>query len=224
MMLRVPEVLTAPLVSRVRSTIENGDWSDGSGPAGGTEKGNRQLSEDGKAARAARAIVLEGLGQSALFFTAALPKKIFPPLFNRYDGRNNHCASHIDNALRTWNPTGAQVRADIAATLFLSDPREYEGGELVVEDTHGAQSFKPRAGELVLYPPSRLHRVEAVTRGTRLAAFFWVESMVRSEDQRRLLYELDMAIYALRQRHGDTAEITRLTGCYHNLMRMWASA
>jgi len=224
MMLRVPDVLPAPVVSRVRSIIESGDWSDGRGMPGGGEKGNWQLAEDGKAARAARAMVLDSLGQNALFFTAALPKKIFPPLFNRYDGRNNRCASHIDSAVRTWVPTGAQVRCDLAATLFLSDPREYDGGELVIEDSHGTQSFKLKAGELLLYPPSLLHRVEPVTRGIRLGCYFWIESMVLSEEQRRLLYELDMTIYALRGKTGDSAELTRLTGCYHNLLRMWGSS
>lgn len=222
MMLRVPEVLPPAVVSRVRALIEGGDWGAGRRLADGREHGYRQLAEDGKAARAARAIVVDGLGQSAPFFTAALPKKIYPPLFSRYDPRHDRCEVHVDEALQTWTPTGSQIRADLAATLFLSDPHEYEGGELVVEDMQGAQSFKPRAGELMLYPPSRPHRVEPVTRGTRLACFFWIESMVRGDDQRRLLYELDMSIYALRKRHGESADLQRLNGCYYNLMRMWA--
>lgn len=223
MILRVPDVLPAAVVARLRSIIEPGDWSGGRTTASDADKGNRQLAEDGKAARAARILVLECLGQSPLFFTAALPKRIFPPLFNRYDGRTNRCVSHVDDALRTWAPTGAQVRTDLAATLFLSDPREYEGGELVIEDRHGPERFKARAGELILYPPSSVHRVDPVTRGTRLASFFWVESMVRSDEKRQLLFDLDMAIYALRGRHGDGAELAGLTGCYHALMRMWAS-
>ncbi len=224
MMLRVPDVLTPALISRVRSLIESGDWSQDRGQQPGLEKGNWQLAEDSKQARAARTIVMEAIGQSALFFTAALPKKIFPPLFNRYGGHANRCASHIDNAFRTWAPTGTQVRADVACTLFLSDPREYEGGELVIEAEQGAQSFKLKAGDLVLYPPSILHRVEPVTRGTRLGCYFWVESMVPQAEQRRLLYDLDITIYALRGRVGDNAELTRLTGCYHNLLRMWGTS
>ena len=227
MMLRVPDVLSAPAVARVRSLIESADWSDGRNAAGAqamATRNNRQLPEDGKAARA---LVLEGLSQNALLFTAALPKKIFPPLFNRYDGRSNEFSNHVDSAVRTWTPTGTHVRTEIAATLFLSDPREYDGGELVVEDSFGPQAAKLRAGELLLYPASsvhRVHRVDPVTRGTRLASFFWVESMVGNDEQRGLLYELDMAIYNLRNRHGENAELIRLTGCYHHLMRMWASA
>lgn len=223
MLLRVPAVLPPAVASRIRALVDAGDWGESRAAVGGGEGGYRQLEEDGKAARAARAIVVDCLGQSAPFFTAALPKKIYPPMFSRYEGRHNRCASHVDEALQTWNPTGTQIRADIAATLFLSDPHEYEGGELVIEDTQGAQSFKLRAGELMLYPPSRLHRVEPVTRGTRLASFFWIESMVREDERRRLLYELDMATTALRSRHGDSAELVRLGACYYNLMRLWAN-
>lgn len=226
MLLKVPEVLPAPVVARIRSVIEQADWSEqrpASVTPGVPARLNRQLPEDGKAARAARAMVLDSLGQSVMFFTGALPKKIFPPLFNRYDTVANQFDNHVDTALRTWAPTGTQVRADIAVTIFLSDPREYEGGELVIEDHYGMQSVKLRAGDAILYPAANLHRVQPVTRGVRLASYFWVESMVHEDERRRLLYELDMSILALRARHGESAELARLTGCYHNLMRMWAT-
>lgn len=223
MMLKVSEVLPIPVIAKIRNLIEAADWSDAPGRPGTPGRNNRQLHEDGKAARAARALVMEGLSQSAMFVTAALPRNIFPPLFNRYEGGANDYAKHIDAAVRTWAPAGTHIRADLAATLFLSDPREYEGGELIVEDGYGVQSVKLRPGELFLYPASNVHAVLPVTRGARLACVFWVESMVRDGEQRRLLYELDMSILALRARRGDDAELQRLTGCYNNLMRMWAT-
>jgi PKHD-type hydroxylase len=222
MMLRVPEVLSAQAIARVRSIIDTADWSAGVNTLT-PGRNNRQLPEDGKAARAARALVLDGLSQSAMFVTGTLPRNIFPPLFNRYDGAANDYGKHVDSAVRTWAPAGTHLRSDIAATLFLSDPREYEGGELVIEEAYGAQTIKLRAGELILYPASKVHAILPVTRGSRLAAVFWVESMVRDDEQRRLLYELDMSILALRGRHGDNAELQRLTGCYNNLLRMWAT-
>jgi len=225
MLLRVPEVLSAEAVQRCRRIIEGADWADGRITAGTQSeqvKNNRQLPEDSEAARAARAIVLEGLSKSALFITGALPKKTFPPLFNRYDGSANAFGNHIDNAVRTSKATGLWVRTDLSATLFLSQPDEYEGGELVIEDTFGTQAIKLAAGDLILYPASSVHRVEPVTRGTRLASFFWIESMVRDDAQRRLLFDLDMAILTLRGSAGDSEPVVKLTGCYHNLLRMWA--
>ncbi len=227
MLLRVPEVLSAEAVQRCRQIIEAGDWADGRITAGTQSeqvKNNRQLPEDSEASKAARAIVLEALSKSALFITGALPKKTFPPLFNRYDGASNAFGNHIDNAVRTSKATGLWVRTDLSATLFLSQPDEYDGGELVIEDTFGTQSVKLAAGDLILYPASSVHRVEPVTRGTRLASFFWIESMVRDDAQRRLLFDLDMAILALRSSgDGDDSEpVVKLTGCYHNLLRMWA--
>jgi len=228
MLLRVPEVLSAEAVQHCRQIIEAGDWADGRITAGTQSeqvKNNRQLPEDSETARAARAIVLEGLSKSALFITGALPKKTFPPLFNRYDGTSNAFGNHIDNAVRTSKATGLWVRTDLSATLFLSQPDEYDGGELVIEDNFGTQSVKLAAGDLILYPASSVHRVEPVTRGTRLASFFWVESMVRDDAQRRLLFDLDMAILALRSsggEGGDSEPVVKLTGCYHNLLRMWA--
>jgi len=229
MLLRVPEVLSAEAVQRCRRIIEGADWADGRITAGTQSeqvKNNRQLPEDSEASRVARAIVLEGLSKSALFITGALPKKTFPPLFNRYDGSANAFGNHIDNAVRTSKATGLWVRTDLSATLFLSQPDEYEGGELVIEDTFGTQSIKLAAGDLILYPASSVHRVEPVTRGTRLASFFWIESMVRDDAQRRLLFDLDMAILTLRGsgggNAGDSEPVVKLTGCYHNLLRMWS--
>lgn len=225
MLLRVPEVLSPSALARCRAIVEGADWADGKITAGTQSeqvKNNRQLPEDSESARAARAIVLDALGRSALFITGALPKKTYPPLFNRYDGASNAFGNHIDNSVRTSPVTGAWVRTDLSATLFLSEPSEYDGGELVIEDTFGSQSVKLAAGDLILYPASSVHRVEPVTRGCRLAAFFWVESMVRDDAQRRLLFDLDMSILTLRGTDGDTPPVVRLTGCYHNLLRMWA--
>jgi len=225
MLLRVPEVLTPSALARCRAIVEEADWADGKITAGTQSeqvKNNRQLPEASEAARAARAIVLDALGKSALFITGALPKKTYPPLFNRYDGASNAFGNHIDNSVRTSPVTGAWVRTDLSATLFLSEPEEYDGGELVIEDTFGSQSVKLVAGDLILYPASSVHRVEPVTSGCRLACFFWIESMVRDDAQRRLLFDLDMSILTLRGTDGDTPPVVKLTGCYHNLLRMWA--
>jgi PKHD-type hydroxylase len=225
MLLRVPEVLSPAELARCRAIVEGADWADGKITAGTQSeqvKNNRQLPEDAEAAHAARAIVLDALGRSALFITGALPKKTYPPLFNRYDGASNAFGNHIDNSVRTSPVTGAWVRTDLSATLFLSQPSEYDGGELVIEDTFGSQSVKLAAGDLILYPASSVHRVEPVTRGCRLASFFWIESMVRDDAQRRLLIDLDMSILTLRGSDGDTPPVVKLTGCYHNLLRMWA--
>jgi len=225
MLLRVPEVLSPDALARCRAIMEEANWADGKITAGTQSeqvKNNRQLPEDSEAARAARAIVLDALGRSALFITGALPKKTYPPLFNRYDGASNAFGNHIDNSVRTSPITGAWVRTDLSATLFLSEPEEYDGGELVIEDTFGSQSVKLAAGDLILYPASSVHRVEPVTRGCRLASFFWIESMVRDDGQRRLLFDLDMSILTLRGTEGDTPPVVKLTGCYHNLLRMWA--
>ena len=225
MLLRVPEVLSPDALARCRAIMEQANWADGKITAGTQSeqvKNNRQLPEDSEAARAARAIVLDALGRSALFITGALPKKTYPPLFNRYDGASNAFGNHIDNSVRTSPITGAWVRTDLSATLFLSEPEEYDGGELVIEDTFGSQSVKLAAGDLILYPASSVHRVEPVTRGSRLASFFWIESMVRDDSQRRLLFDLDMSILTLRGTEGDSPPVVKLTGCYHNLLRMWA--
>jgi PKHD-type hydroxylase len=225
MLLHVPQVLSASAVARCRALLQGADWQAGSITAGSQSdqvKHNRQLAEDAPAAQAARALVVDALAHNALFFSAALPKKTFPPLFNRYDGAANHFGNHIDNAVRTSSVSGLWVRTDISCTLFLSEPQDYDGGELVIEDTFGSQCVKLAAGDMVLYPSTSVHRVEPVTRGSRLASFFWIESMVRSIDQRRLLFEMDNTIMALRQQLGESDEVVRLTGCYHNLLRQWA--
>lgn len=231
MLLHVPEVLPPEALARCRAIVENADWSGDNLTAGSQSaqvKNNRQLPEGSEAARAARAIIVDALAKSALFFSGALPKKTFPPMFNRYDGSMNAFGNHVDNAVRTSTTTGAWVRTDLSCTLFLTEPDEYDGGELVVEDTFGTQRIKLPAGDLILYPSSSIHRVEPVTRGRRISSFFWVESMVRNDDQRRLLFDMDMSIIALRNSGNaagsgkhDSDAVVRLTGCYHNLLRMW---
>jgi PKHD-type hydroxylase len=225
MLLQIPDVLTGTALARCRHLLAGADWGDGrvtAGPQSAQVKNNQQLAEDGTDSRAARAIVFRAIGDNPLFFAAALPKQIYPPLFNRYHGTTNAFGNHIDNAIRNVGPTGDKVRTDLSATLFLSDPDDYDGGELVIEDTLGGRAIKLPAGHLVLYPASTVHRVEPVTRGARLASFFWVESMVRDDARRRLLFEMDMAILSLREEHGETPAAVKLTGCYHNLLRMWA--
>jgi PKHD-type hydroxylase len=225
MLLHVPSVLSPEALARCRELLAAGSWADGRITAGTQSqqaKNNQQLPEESEAAHAARAVVMEGLSRSAMFFTGALPKKIYPPLFNRYAGATNSFGNHVDNAVRTHAASGMHVRTDLSATLFLSDPADYDGGELVIEDSFGAHRVKLPAGDLVLYPASSVHRVEPVTRGARVASFFWIESMVREDAQRRLLFDLDMSVLALRASSGDTAPVVNLTACYHNLLRMWA--
>jgi len=227
MLLHVPEVLSESELQRVRAILAKGEWVDGritAGSQSAQEKNNLQLPDDGAAAVQARALVMEALSRSALFFTAALPRTIYPPLFNRYGGTANAFGNHVDNAVRTIAATGARVRTDLSATLFLSSPEEYDGGELVIEDTFGTKTVKLPAGHMILYPSSSVHRVEAVTRGVRLASFFWIQSMVREAEHRRLLFEMDMAILSLRTDFGEIAPAVSLTACYHNLLRMWAEA
>jgi PKHD-type hydroxylase len=225
MLIAIPEVLSRREVAEVREIIDAAPWADGRITAGTQServKNNEQLPEDAPASRRAREIVLAGLARSALFFTAALPKRIFPPLFNRYGGTANTFGNHVDNAVRTIGATGERVRTDLSATLFLAEPETYDGGELVVEDTFGAQRVKLAAGHMILYPSSSIHRVEPVTRGARVSSFFWLQSMVREDDRRRVLFDMDMAILRLRETVGETAPVVSLTGTYHNLLRMWA--
>jgi PKHD-type hydroxylase len=224
MLLRVPQVLNPEELSQLQFLMANAEWTDGKVTAGTQSaqvKRNMQLPEASADAEAARQIVLKALGRNALFFSAALPKKIYPPLFNQYrDGMD--FGAHIDNAVRTHAASGMHVRTDISCTLFLADPDSYEGGELVVEDTYGHQMVKLPAGDMVLYPGTSLHHVRPVTSGARIACFFWLESMIRDDAQRTLLFDMDAAIATLRQQMGDTAAVIRLTGNYHNLIRMWA--
>jgi PKHD-type hydroxylase len=229
MLLRIPQALTPDELAQIRQLILSANWSDGritAGSQSGAVKNNLQLPEDLPAAQQARHIVSVALARNPTFVTGALPKTVYPPLFNRYGGQTNAFGNHIDNAVRTHAATARHVRTDISCTLFLSAPASYDGGELVVQDSYGEQRIKFNAGDLVMYPGTSVHRVEPVTRGERLASFFWVESMVRQDAQRRLLFDMDMAILALRQKtlanEGDSAEVVTLTGCYHNLLRMWA--
>lgn len=228
MLLQIPGVLSGAPLARARALLAEAPWADGRATAGTQSaqvKNNQQLPEDHPVTTELQQLVLDGLAASLLFFTAALPKKIFPPLFNRYGGDTNAFGNHIDNGVRLIRhgpDRGTRVRTDISCTLFLAEPADYDGGELVIEDGSAAKRIKLPAGDLLLYPATSVHRVEPVTRGHRLASFFWIESMVRSDAQRQLLYELDMQLLALREAHGDTEPIVGLTGTYHNLLRMWA--
>ncbi len=227
MMLAIPDLLDKDGVARVRALIDAGEWGDGNATSGhqsALAKRNQQLPEDSGAAREAGRLVLEALGRSALFIAAALPLKIFPPLFNRYQG-GEAFGTHIDNAVRIHRAGEFRVRTDLSATLFLEEPEAYQGGELVVEDNLGAQAVKLPAGHLLLYPASSLHRVEPVTEGARVASFFWVQSMVRDDGARSILFDLDRSIQAIAGERGqDDREVIRLTGVYHNLLRRWADS
>jgi PKHD-type hydroxylase len=227
MMLAIPNLLDEDGVARVRAIVDAGEWQDGNATSGhqsALAKRNRQLPEDSAAAREAGRLVVEALGRSASFIAAALPLKIFPPLFNRYGG-GEAFGTHIDNAMRIHRSSEFRVRTDLSATLFLEPPEAYEGGELVVEDSLGAQAVKLPAGHLLLYPASSLHRVEPVTRGERVAAFFWVQSMVRDDGARTILFDLDRSIQAVAADRGqDDPDVIRLTGVYHNLLRRWADS
>ena len=221
----VPGLLDAAAVARLRAIVEAGPWADGNATSGAQSalaKHNEQLPEDSAAAREGGALVLEALAAAPLFVAAALPLKVFPPLFNRYAG-GQAFATHVDNAIRIRRGSDFRLRSDLSATLFLSDPAEYDGGELVVEGQFGDQRVRLPAGDLVVYPASSLHRVEPVTRGVRLASFFWVQSMVRDDGARRILFELDQGVQATAVALGqDDAGVIRLTGVYHNLLRRWA--
>jgi len=227
MLIAIPDVLDADGVACVRAIIDAADWIDGnatSGPQSALAKRNRQLPEESAAAREAGGLVLDALGRSALFVAAALPLKVFPPLFNRYAGGDDF-GTHIDNAIRIKRGTDFRIRSDLSATLFLDDPASYDGGELVIEDVFGEQRVKLPAGHLVLYPASSLHRVTPVTRGVRTASFFWVQSMVRDDGARRILFDLDSGVQAVAAERGQgDAVVIQLTGVYHNLLRRWADA
>lgn len=229
MLIRIPAVLDAAALAQARRLLADAPWSDGAVTAGAqalTVKNNEQLPVGSAVAQALQGLILSALDRHPLFFSATLPKRVFPPMFNRYGGRTNTYGAHVDNAVRYVPARGGlppeRVRTDISCTLFLADPADYDGGELVIDDTYGEQRVKLAAGDMVVYPGTSVHRVEPVTRGHRVASFFWVESMVRSDEQRRLLFELDMAIMKLREKHGECAEAVALTGTYHNLLRMWA--
>jgi PKHD-type hydroxylase len=225
MMLNIPDVLSGERLAACRELVESADWIDGNATAGFQSravKHNRQLPEGCEAVRRAGAIILDALDANPLFASAALPAKVFPPLFNRYDVGASF-GNHVDNAIRRHAGSLQRLRTDLSATLFLSAPEEYDGGELIIDDTFGPRSVKLPAGHLVLYPASSLHRVTPITRGTRFASFFWVQSLVREDAQRALLFDLDLATIRLRRRLGDDESVIALTGVYHNLLRRWAS-
>lgn len=226
MLIHIPQVLTDEELHRARQWLAQGEWVEGEVTAGVQAKAvkrNAQLAQTSPAAQALQQLVVEALNRSATFFSAALPKKLYPPMFNRYEGERNTFGAHVDNAIRYAPGTGQRVRSDVSCTLFLADPGDYDGGELVIEDTFGRQRVKLPAGDLVLYPGTSVHAVEPVTRGARLASFFWIESMVRSDERRRLLYDMDQHLMHLRSKVGEAdAGVVGLTGSYHNLLRQWA--
>ena len=224
MLLQVPNLLTAEQVASCRKTLEAAEWVDGRITAGhqsARTKNNLQLREDLDEAKVLGDVILEALEKNPLFMSAALPLKVFPPLFNRYqDGQS--FGNHVDNAIRQVTGTPHRVRTDLSATLFFSNPDEYDGGELVVEDIYGVHSVKLPAGHLILYPASSVHHVRPVTRGVRLASFFWIQSMVRDDGERSLLFDLDVAIQRLMDDVPEHRSVVELTSLYHNLLRRWA--
>jgi PKHD-type hydroxylase len=224
MLLHIPDVLTADQVAAARAALDAADWVDGrvtAGPQSARVKQNRQLPEDHPAAQRVGNSILTALQRHPLFMAAALPLRIFPPLFNRYEGGESF-GNHVDNAIRQIGGSGHRIRTDLSATLFLCAPDEYDGGELLVEDTYGVHAVKLPLGHLVLYPSTSLHRVQPVTRGARIASFFWIQSMVRDDGQRTLLFDLDTAIQRLAAEAPDHPSTVQLTGVYHNLVRQWA--
>jgi PKHD-type hydroxylase len=224
MLVQIPDVLSAAQVQEMRARLASAEWIDGlatAGHQGARVKRNRQLPEAAPLARELGDIILAALERHPLFISAALPARVYPPMFNRYEGGETF-GNHVDNALRLIPGTPDRLRTDLSATLFLAGPDEYDGGELLIEDTYGVHSVKLPAGHLILYPSTSLHRVEPVTRGARLASFFWVQSMVRDAGRRTLLFDLDTSIQRLAQTGADEAARLQLTGCYHNLLRMWA--
>lgn len=224
MMLHIPQVLNAEQVRHIREALARAEWVDGRatvGEQGAKVKRNRQLPEFSPLGIELGEIILAALARNPLFFAAALPKKTIPPLFNSYEG-GEHYGLHVDGSVRGVPNSPTSIRTDVSSTLFLTEPDEYDGGELVVVDTYGTHEVKLPAGDLILYPSTSLHRVEPVTRGARVCSFFWTQSMVRDDWRRAMLFELDQNISALRTKLGDTPEVLGLTGHYHNLLRQWA--
>jgi PKHD-type hydroxylase len=223
MLLQIPDVLSNEQIEQARSLLDSADWVDGRVTAGrqsALAKDNMQLPEDHPVARQLGEIILAELQGNPLFISAALPARVFPPLFNRYGGGQSF-GTHVDNAIRQAM-TGLRIRTDLSCTLFLAEPEEYDGGELVIEDTYGVQSVKLPAGHMVLYPATSLHHVRPVTRGVRLASFFWLQSMIRDDGQRTLLFDLDTAIQRLTMDVPQHPANVQLTAVYHNLLRQWA--
>lgn len=224
MLLEIANVLNDQELNQARALLAEAQWVDGRVTAGtqaAVVKNNQQLPEDAPQIQALRQIILRALNRNPLFFSAALPLKILPPFFNRYAGATNTYGYHVDNAMRMMPDGSGYVRSDVSATLFFSDPEDYEGGELIIEDTFGTHGLKLPAGSMVVYPSSSVHQVSPVTRGQRVSCFMFIQSMVRDPAKRRLLYDMDMALIDLRAQIGETEQVVKLTGNYHNLLRMW---
>ncbi len=224
MLLQIPDVLTAEQALKCRRNIENAEWIDGKVTAGhqsARTKNNLQLAENHPLAIEMGELILSALERNSLFMSAALPLKVFPPLFNRYEGGQSF-GNHVDNAIRQIPNTPHRVRTDLSATLFLTNPEDYEGGELVIEDTYGVHSIKLKAGSLILYPATSLHNVRPVTKGARISSFFWIQSMVRDDGQRTILFDLDSSIQRISLDAPEHPSVTQLTAVYHNLLRRWA--
>jgi PKHD-type hydroxylase len=229
MLIVIPEVFPKPKVAEIRRALDSAEWVDGkvtAGPQSAQTKFNSQIPEDHPVAQQTGDMILRALGTNPLFRSAALPLRVFPPLFNRYSGGQTF-GTHVDNAIRTHAASGGRIRTDLSCTLFFSEPDEYDGGELVVEDTYGSRGVKLPAGDMVLYPSTSLHHVTPVTRGARVSSFFWLQSMIRQDVHRSLLFDMDNAIQRLsRSPHAEADEVreatVQLTGVYHNLLRQWA--
>jgi len=226
MMVHIPKVLAPDEVARCRDVMVKAEWVDGNVTAGHQSrkvKYNLQLPEESQTAQELGDVVMKALTKNPLFMSAVLPKQIFPPLFNRYDA-GMVFGSHVDNAIRTHATAPVRIRTDVSATLFLSAPEDYDGGELMVEDTYGSHSVKLPAGDLIVYPATSLHNVTPITRGSRIASFFWIQSLIRDVSRRAMLFDLDMSIIQLTRDHPDHPSVVTLTALYHNLLRQWAEA
>jgi PKHD-type hydroxylase len=224
MVLAIPDILAPAQLAEARRLLESAEWIDGrvsAGHQGARVKDNQQLPVDHPVARQVGEQIARALLQHPLFMSAALPLHILPPMFNRYTGGQNF-GTHVDGSIRTIPGTGHRLRTDLSATFFFAGPEEYDGGELIIEDTYGAKSVKLPAGHLILYPGTSLHRVTPVTRGTRLCSFFWIQSMIRDDGRRSLLFEMDEAIQRLGAENATHPSVIQLTGVYHNLLRQWA--
>jgi PKHD-type hydroxylase len=227
MLLTIPRVLNSDQCRFIREKLETDGaaWVDGrvtAGRQGAPVKRNLQIAENTPIARELGDVILAALERNPLFISAALPNQVYPPMFNRYED-GMQFGSHVDGAIRLIPGTGLKIRTDVSATLFLSEPDEYDGGELLIEDTYGVHSAKLAAGDMLIYPASSLHRVAPVTRGARIASFFWVQSLIKEDSQRSMLFDLDTAIQRLNASDADETARTNLTGCYHNLLRMWGA-
>ena len=223
MLLEIPKVLSQQQAASMRTTLMAARWIDGKSTAGHQSrqvKFNQQLEESSPIAIPQQKTILSALQQNNLFMSAALPQRVFPPLFNRYES-GDYFDNHVDNAIRIL-PTGERIRTDLSATLFLTDPNEYDGGELLIDDTYGAHKVKLQAGDMILYPATSLHRVTPIKHGARICAFFWIQSLVRDDGHRTLLFDLDLSIQRLRRELGEHSVLITQTGVYHNLLRLWS--